>query len=118
MSGALIFGLAVAAFVMSAVFIVGIAAIVVFNVLGFFWSGTFFLLVTCIFCGSIAWAWRDAGQRGKPGWAAALLVGLGFWPFGLLMWILFRPEKTLPLAAPAMEVSPPPSPPVISETHG
>jgi hypothetical protein len=114
MSGTVLLFMAVLAFVFSAAVIVGMASVVVFNALGFFWGSAIFLLVTCIYCGSIAWAWRDAHKRGKPGWAAALLVALGFWPFGLLMWILFRPEPKMTVLVPKTEISPSPSPPVIS----
>jgi len=42
---------------------------------------------------SIIWVYRDANSRGKPGWAVALLVAFAYWPFGLLAWVIFRPEK-------------------------
>ncbi len=109
-----IFALAALALLGGSVVIVGLAATLVFHTIGVFFGLTFFLLVTCIFCGSIAWAWRDARARGKPGWAAALLVALAFWPAGLLLWILFRPDK---IRKPSVAKSAPPpvsSPPVIN----
>lgn len=48
------------------------------------------ILAAC-YIASIIWAYRDAGLRGKPAWAVALLVALLSWPFGLLAWIIFRP---------------------------
>jgi hypothetical protein len=44
----------------------------------YLWSGT--------------WAYSDAKKRGKPPVFVALLVLLGAWPLGLLLWIVFRPE--------------------------
>jgi len=114
MSGTALFILAAAGLILSAMFIVGLAAALVFHVLGLLMGSVFFLLVTCIYCGSIAWAWRDAQARGRPGWAAALLVAAAFWPLSLLVWILFRPDKKSGAAAAAAEISPPGTPPVIT----
>jgi len=87
--------LAALAFFGSAFAVVALALWLAFYAIGFFWTGALLLAMTCIFCGSIAWAWRDAKARGKPGWAAALLVAAAFWPAGILLWILFRPEQKL-----------------------
>ena len=107
-----IFVLAALAFFGSAFAMVALAGWLAFYVLGFFWTGVFFLAITCLYCGSVAWAWRDAGARGRPSWAAAVLVAVGFWPAGLLLWILFRPEKKI-ILMPTKTASPPASlPPV------
>lgn len=53
-------------------------------------AGTFFLVV---YLGSIIWAYQDAQQRGKSGCLVALLVSLFSWPFGLLIWFVFRPDR-------------------------
>ena len=42
--------------------------------------------------GSALWSIGDAKLRGKPPLLVALLVGLGAWPFGLIAWLVFRPE--------------------------
>lgn len=42
---------------------------------------------------SVVWSYGDANARGKPGCLVALLVALFSWPIGLLMWIIFRPER-------------------------
>lgn len=107
-----IFALAALAFFGGSVVIVGLAATLVFHTLGLFFGTAFFLLITCIFCGSIAWAWRDAKARGKPGWAAAMLVAVAFWPAGLLLWILFRPEKKTILMVSKTAPAPASLPPV------
>ncbi len=44
---------------------------------------------------SIFWAYKDANQRGKSGWLAALLVFLLSWPVGLIIWLLIRPEDKI-----------------------
>jgi hypothetical protein len=53
------------------------------------------LALLALYPASIIWAYRDANSRGKPGWVLALIVAFAYWPFGLLVWLLFRPEKTL-----------------------
>lgn len=42
---------------------------------------------------SFIWAYKDAENRGKNGWAVALLMVLVFWPLSLLFWVVVRPEK-------------------------
>jgi hypothetical protein len=42
---------------------------------------------------SIVWAYGDARRRGKPAILVALLVALVSWPLGLLIWVIFRPER-------------------------
>ena len=46
---------------------------------------------TCVYVGSIGWAFRDASRRGKSGCLVAFLVWF-FWPIGLLVWIALRSE--------------------------
>ena len=41
---------------------------------------------------SILWAAADAQTRGKSGLVVALLVALAWWPIGLLIWLLIRPQ--------------------------
>jgi hypothetical protein len=41
---------------------------------------------------SIGWVYGDAKGRVEVPWAAALLVGLLFWPISLLAWLVFRPK--------------------------
>lgn len=41
---------------------------------------------------STVWVYRDANERGKPGWLVALLCILFNWPISILMWFVFRPE--------------------------
>ena len=41
------------------------------------------------------WVKEDARSRGKPGWLAALMVlSAGCIP-GLLIWLVFRPERRI-----------------------
>jgi hypothetical protein len=114
MTSAVLLILGAVGLLLSALFMVGVAASLVFNLLGFLWGGLFLTLLTCLYCGSIAWAWRDARLRGKPGWAAALLVAAGFWPASLLLWVLFRPEKKTAASGANASISPPAPPPVIT----
>lgn len=41
---------------------------------------------------SILWSYKDAEHRGKNGFAVAFLVAFFAWPFGALLWMIFRPE--------------------------
>ncbi|MFC6998812.1 hypothetical protein [Rufibacter roseus] len=41
---------------------------------------------------SIVWVYNDANRRGKPGLIIAILVALFAWPFGLILWMLVRPN--------------------------
>ena len=43
---------------------------------------------------SVIWAYGDAERRGKSGCLVALLVIFLAWPLGLLVWLIFRPERT------------------------
>jgi len=42
---------------------------------------------------SLVWVYRDAEERGKPGWAVSLAVLVLKRPVSLLLWIAFRPER-------------------------
>ncbi len=42
---------------------------------------------------SIFWATADAEARGKSGCLVALLVTFLSWLLGLLLWVIFRPER-------------------------
>jgi len=46
---------------------------------------------------SVVWAYRDAEARGKSGCLVVLLVLLAAWPLGLIIWLVFRPERKLVL---------------------
>lgn len=52
------------------------------------------LLILGLLIWSLVWVHRDAQDRGKEGWLAVLVVFFMNWPFSLLVWLLFRPEKT------------------------
>ncbi len=67
---------------------------VIGSVLGGLCSLTFALLLLGLFIWSIIWAYGDAEDRGKSGCLVALLVALLSWPVGLIMWLVFRPDKT------------------------
>jgi DNA-directed RNA polymerase subunit RPC12/RpoP len=43
---------------------------------------------------SIGWAYGDAEARGKSGCLVAILVAFLSWPFGLIVWLVFRPDDT------------------------
>lgn len=51
------------------------------------------LIGLIIYIWSIIWAYKDAEQRGKPGWLVALIVAFLAWPIGLLVWLLVRPNS-------------------------
>ena len=53
---------------------------------------TLTLAIFGLYLWSAAWAYNDAKKRGKPPAFVALLVLLGAWPLGLLLWIVFRPD--------------------------
>lgn len=42
---------------------------------------------------SVIWAYGDAERRGKSGCLVALMVFLVTWPAGLIIWLVFRPER-------------------------
>ncbi|MDX5437213.1 MAG: hypothetical protein LPK03_08460 [Pontibacter sp.] len=61
--------------------------------LGFGLIGMIFgLLLFIVYIWSIVWAYKDAEQRGKPGWIVAIVVAFLAWPLGLLLWLLIRPN--------------------------
>lgn len=82
--------------------VVLVAASTVFNVLGLLWGGLLFLVLTCVYGGSLAWVWRDAKARGATAWASVLMVAVAFWPMGLLIWLACRPGKKTPIASPSV----------------
>jgi hypothetical protein len=51
------------------------------------------LVILVVYLWSIFWAYKDAEQRGKPGWLVALVVAFLAWPMGLLVWLLVRPNN-------------------------
>lgn len=52
-----------------------------------------YLSLLVLYLWSIAWSYGDANARGKPGCLVAILVALFSWPLGLLLWVIFRPER-------------------------
>lgn len=52
----------------------------------------FILVVLGLLIWSLIWVYRDAENRGKPGWVVLLMVLFLNWPFSLLIWLVFRPE--------------------------
>jgi hypothetical protein len=51
------------------------------------------MVLFLIYLYSIIWSYADAEERGKPGCLVALVVALLSWPLGLILWVVFRPEK-------------------------
>ena len=51
------------------------------------------LPVFIVYIWSVIWAYKDANARGKSGILVALLVFFLSWPAGLLIWLVFRPDK-------------------------
>ena len=51
------------------------------------------LIILGLLIWSLVWVYRDAEKRGKPGILVALLIFFMNWPFSLLIWLVFRPEK-------------------------
>lgn len=41
---------------------------------------------------SLIWVYGDAEKRGKSGCLVAFLIGFFAWPWGLLIWLIARPE--------------------------
>jgi hypothetical protein len=56
-----------------------------------FWSFCF----AVVFVATILWSFADAENRGKSGCLVSLLVAMFSWPIGLLLWLIFRPEKRI-----------------------
>jgi len=56
--------------------------------------GLLSLIFLVLYFWSIFWSYKDAVHRKKNGFEVALLVALFVWPFGVLLWLIFRPEKT------------------------
>lgn len=42
---------------------------------------------------TLIWTYRDANARGKSGCLVTLVVFLLSWPIGLLVWLIFRPDR-------------------------
>lgn len=52
------------------------------------------VLLLGLFIWSLVWVHGDAERRGKSGCLVAFIIGVFLaWPFGLLVWLIFRPEK-------------------------
>ncbi|HMG84422.1 MAG TPA: hypothetical protein VK574_01690 [Terracidiphilus sp.] len=59
------------------------------------------VLILCILAALIAtvrMCAKDAIRRGKSPWLVTLMV-IGFFPFGLLVWLVFRPKIIEPAAS-------------------
>jgi len=54
----------------------------------------FFSALVASFFASLAWIYRDAELRGKPGGLVAFLAALLGWPITLLVWIALRPPPS------------------------
>ena len=54
----------------------------------------FSIVMLVFFIWSIVWAFTDAAKRQKSGCLVALLVAFFVWPFGLLIWLIFRPNDS------------------------
>jgi serine/threonine protein kinase len=67
------------------------------------------LPVFTVWISTLVWVYRDAERCGKPGILVALLVGLLFWPVGLLVWLILR-QDYLAQALPPLAVPPLASP--------
>ena len=50
----------------------------------------FFFVVPALYVGSMVWAFYDAEKQGRNGLLAAILVGVMFWPAGLVVWLIVR----------------------------
>lgn len=51
------------------------------------------VLVFVVYAGSLAWLFADAENRGKSGCLVVLVAMFLFWPIGLVVWLVFRPER-------------------------
>ena len=63
------------------------------SMMGMFIMLCVMLPVFIIFIWSVIWAYKDANARGKSGILVALLVFFLSWPAGLIIWLVFRPDK-------------------------
>ena len=57
-------------------------------------AASFGLIILGLYVWSLVWSYRDAEERGKPGLLVALMVALLSWPISLLVWLVFRPERS------------------------
>ena len=58
------------------------------------------LLLAPLYLLSVAEVWRDANQRGQPGFIVAVLVAILFWPLSLIVWMATRPGLIVATSAP------------------
>jgi hypothetical protein len=63
------------------------------SMMGMFFMLCLMLPLFIVFIWSVFWSYKDANERGKSGWLVALMVFLVSWPAGLLIWLVFRPDK-------------------------
>jgi hypothetical protein len=63
------------------------------SIMGMFIMFCFMLPMFIVYIWSVVWAYKDAVARGKSGILVALLVFFVSWPAGLLIWLVFRPDK-------------------------
>jgi len=63
------------------------------SIMGMFMMLCVMIPMFIIVIGSVVWAYKDANERGKSGWLVALMVFFVSWPAGLLIWLVFRPDK-------------------------
>jgi Na+/proline symporter len=63
------------------------------DLMGLFFMMCLMIPLLVVVLGSVFWAYKDANKRGKSGWLVALMVFFVSWPAGLLIWLVFRPDK-------------------------
>jgi hypothetical protein len=51
------------------------------------------LVFILLYLWSVYVVYKDANARGKSGCLCAIIAGLIAWPWSLLFWLAFRPEK-------------------------
>jgi hypothetical protein len=51
------------------------------------------IILGLIIVASLIWVYGDAEERGKPGCLVVLMVLLLTWPIGLVVWLVFRPQR-------------------------
>ena len=51
------------------------------------------LILSAVYVGSVVWASMDAANRGRPWYLVGLMVALGLWPLGLIVWLVYRPPR-------------------------
>ena len=63
------------------------------TILGGICAGMVAAGILFVYIASIVWAFGDAKSRGKSGCLVAILVAVLSWPIGLIVWLVFRPDR-------------------------